>query len=148
MSLYNGESILLEDDQYARVLAGWDAGGEEFSINDRRVPRKAISYLGFTKEASEEMRIEEQNYLMTLPDEEAKQLKEKRYRDACQINEKQVRQIMETTKTRVWKSISGAEAMKVALPERETQSLEMSAEESERGAAEYWVDENGQKMYS
>jgi len=148
MSLYNGESILLEDDQYARVLAGWDAGGEEFSINDRRIPKKAISYLGFTKEAAEEMRIDDQNYKMTLSAEELKLLKEKQYEEACRVGARKEAAMLEGAKERVWKSIGNLGSVSVELPERETKAIGMTAEESENGKAEYWVDENGQKMYS
>lgn len=148
ISLFSGESILLEDEKYHRVLAAWDAGAEEFNINGTRVNRKSIATIGYTSEAAEEMRIEDQNYVRTLPDEQAKQLKEKRYHDACYLNTNQVKKIMETTKIRVWKTVTGAEAMKVEIPETKQTQIAMSNEESERGAAEYWIDANGEKMYS
>ena len=148
MSLYGGEKILLENDQYSKILMGWDSGAEEFAVGDRRIPRKAVSYLGFTDGATEEMRTEDTQYIMSLPAREAKQLKEQRYRDACQIGAAKAKIMLEGAKGRVWKSISGAEAMKIEIPEIERLSQGMTVEESERGSAEYYLSESGEKMYS
>lgn len=148
LKTYGGDTILLTDNQYQAIVEQYDRGATEFVVGSQRIPRSSISFLGFADGAAETMRVEEQNYKMTLSPDEAKRLKEKQYQDACMLNGQQVKRIMESTKTRVWKTISGEEAVKVELPERETRAIGMTNEESERGAAEYWIDENGQKMYS
>lgn len=148
LKTYGGDTILLTDNQFQAIVEQYDNGATEFVVGSQRIPRSSISFLGFADGAAEAMRVEDQNYIRTLSSEQAKQLKDKQYRDACMSNGRQVKQIMETTKTRVWKTISGGEATRVELPETERRSIGMTAEESERGAAEYYLDENGEKMYS
>ncbi len=149
VSLYGGENILLDDSQYSRVLGAWDAGADEFSIGDRRIPRKAISYLGFTKESAEQFRIDESEYERSLPPEEQKKLREKKYEYAMRAVSRKNTETIESGRNsyeRRWKSI-GAPDVVVAIDKGEDVALPMSAEESENGDVEYWVDDDGIKHF-
>ena len=150
ISLFGGENILLEDSQYFNILNGWDAGGEEFTVGDQRIPRKAVSYLGFTKEAAEQFRIDESEYERSLPPEEQKKLREMKYEHALRASYKKNNAVIESGRNsyeRRWKSI-GKPDVTVTIEKEEELALPMSAEESEAGDAEYWVDELGTKHYS
>jgi len=150
ISLYGGDNILLEDEQYFKILKGWDAGGEEFAIGDRRVPRKAIAYLGFTKEAAEQFRIEESEYERRLPPTESKKLRAMKYQYALKAVSKKNNAIIESGRTsyeRRWKSL-GSPDISVNIEKEPVRSLPMSVEESEAGMSEFYLDEFGQKMFS
>lgn len=147
---YGSENILLEDEQYFKLLSAWDAGADEFRIGDRRVPRKAIAYLGFTKESAEQFRIEESEYERSLPPSEAKKLREMKYQYALKAVSKKNNAIIESGRTsyeRRWKSL-GSPDIAVNIEKEPVRSLPMSAEESEAGMSEFYLDEFGQKMYS
>lgn len=150
ISLYGGENILLEDDQYFHILKGWDNGADEFAVGDRRIPRKAVSYLGFTKESAEQFRIDESEYERNLPLEEQKKLREMKYAYALKAVSKKNSAIIESGRNsfeRRWKSI-GSPDIVVSIEKEPVRALPMSEEESESGAPEYWINEFGQKMYS
>lgn len=147
LSTYGGRNIILEEKQYRQIVELYDSGATEFVIGEQRIPRSSISFLGFTADAAEEMRIDESNYIRKLSPEETKRLKEKRYEDACRMGAGREVKSLESAKERVWKSISAPE-IRVTLPETEQKALGMTSEESEQGKAEYWIDENGQRMYS
>lgn len=150
LSTFGGENILLEDNQYFKILQGWDAGGEEFAVGDRRVPRKAVSYLGFTKEAAEQFRIEESEYERSLPPAEAKKLREQKREFAMRSAQQRNYQVIESGRQsyeRRWKSL-GAPDIVVEVEKEVLPASSMSAEESERGAAEYYLNEAGERMYS
>lgn len=148
LKTYGGDTILLTDNQYQAIVEQYDRGATEFVVGLQRIPRSSISFLGFADGAAETMRVEEQNYKMTLSPEEAKRLKEKQYEEACRVGARKEAIMLEGAKERVWKSVGSLEPVMVELPERETMAIGMTAEESESGKAEYWIDENGQKMYS
>lgn len=146
ISLFSGETILLDDEKYKRVVAAWDAGADEFNIEGRRISRKGIASIGYTAGATEKMRIEEQDFIRTLSPEDAKKLSEMRYKEACKLNRSQTTQLMETTKERVWKGLGGS-TLSVEIKSEEKPALAMSNDESMDGNAEYWVDKDGIKHY-
>lgn len=147
MSTYGNQKILLSDDQYFRVVQAWDAGAEEFSINDQRIPRKAISYLGFTEGALSEMKNEENAYFRSLPDKDRRELQEAQYKKAREEVEKNRGKSIESGKMRVWKGLGG-KSLTVEINQQESlPATYMSEEESERGDADYWVDDDGIKHY-
>lgn len=150
MSTFGGENILLNDDQYFKILQGWDAGGDEFAVGDRRIPRKAVSYLGFSKEAAEQIRIDESEYERSLPPAEAKKLREMKYQYALKaVSQKNSATIASGRDSyeRRWKSIGGKELV-VKLEKESTADLPMSDDEEMRGDQMYWVDDLGEKHYS
>lgn len=146
MKTYGGDTILLSDNQYQAIVEQYDNGATEFLVGSQRIPRSSISFLGFTDGAAETMRVEEQNYTRTLSADETKALKEARYKEACRVGEGARIKMLESAKERVWKGIGMAD-ISVKIEEEEI-ALPMSAEESENGDAEYYLDENGEKMYS
>lgn len=150
VSLYGGENIILDDGQYSRILSAWDAGADEFSIGGRRIPRKAISYLGFTKEAAEQIRIDESQYERSLPPDEQKKLREKKYEYALRAVSRKNTESIESGRNsyeRRWKSIGNPDVIAV-IGKEDGISLHMSSEESENGDAEYYLDGSGNKMFS
>lgn len=146
IALFGGDAVLLDDTQYQNILRLWDSGMEEFVINGRRISRKAIAMIGFTENAADEMRVEEQNYERTLGPEETEKLREAKYQQARLASSKKNTLMLEGVKERVWKGLD-RQAITVALPNKERRSLPMSATEDERGDAMYWVDEDGIKHY-
>jgi hypothetical protein len=102
---YGGESILLSDDQYFRVVQAWDSGAEEFNINDQRIPRKAISYIGYTEGALDEIKNEENAYMMSLTDEERRAIREAQYQKAREQVASGKSKIIDAGKERVWKRL-------------------------------------------
>lgn len=151
LSTFGGENILLGDDKYIRILKAWDDGMDEFCIGEQRIPRKAVSFLGFTKEAAEQIRIDESEYERSLPLEEQKRLQETKYKNAIIAASKKNNDVLESGRNsyeRRWKSV-GKEDVPVIVEERTDDVFpKMTAEEDEGGSAMYWVDKNGQKMYS
>ena len=146
ISLFSGETILLDDEKYHRVLAAWDAGADEFNIEGRRINRKGIASIGYTAGATEKMRIEEQDFIRTLSPEDAKKLSEIRYKEACNVNRSRTSKLLESAKERVWKGLGGS-TLAVEIKSDEQPALSMSNEESMDGNAEYWVDKDGVKHY-
>lgn len=145
---FGGDSILLTDNQYKFVLEAYDRGDEELVINSQRVPRKAISFLGFTQSASEEQRMEEQEYFRSLSGEEQKQLKEDKFQYALsQARKNKVQKIEAGEKsTKTWLGIGG-QVVKVEIEPREIDIKQMSEAEEIRGDKMYWVDEDGIKHF-
>jgi len=146
VNLYGNQSILLTDEQYKRILQAWDLGAEEFSINEQRIPRKAISHLGYTPGASEQSRIEESEMMRSLPQDEQKELSEARYLLAHKNATARQNTMLEATRERVWKSLGG-KPITIGIEEAKISQLPMSEKESERGDSDFWVDEDGVKHY-
>lgn len=143
---YGGETILLTDEQYRSVVQAYDAKIEELRIGEQRIPRKAISFIGFTPGASEEMRVEEHEYLKTLSSAESKQLQEARFNRAVEAKKDRSTIMIETVKERVWKGIGG-QRIPVLIEHQEDLSRRMTDEEEQRGDAMYWTDSDGIKHY-
>lgn len=146
LKTFNGDTLLLSDNQYEAIVNLYDQGATEFKIGGQRIPRSSISFIGFTDGATEVMRAEDQNFMRSLPIEEAKKIMEKRFEEARQLaNKKELRQL-ESAKERVWKGLGGS-TLAVEIKSDEQPALAMSNEESMDGNAEYWVDKDGIKHY-
>lgn len=96
---FGGESIILTDEQYTGIVAGWDAGADEFEIGRQRVPRKAVSFIGLTEGAGDQEIMERNAYYMSLSAEDQKKLKEARYKSACMMTEINQNRAIESGKT-------------------------------------------------
>ena len=150
ITLFSGEAILLTDEQYAVIRDAWDKGVQEFYVGGQRISRKGIASIGYTSGAILQKKVEETAHFHSLSYEEQKALKDKQFQMAkMAAGKKKVQMIQAGAEEheRVWKSIGGKE-IKVLMDERKEVATGMTAEESERGDAEYWVNENGEKMYS
>lgn len=148
LKTYGNESVLLSDEQYFRVVQAWDSGAEEFAINDQRIPRKAISYIGFTTSAPEEQRIAEQVYYQSLSEADQKVLKEQKFRHALEQKKKIATQTLEAGNkdTRKWLGVGGQE-IKVETLKEQPEALRLTSEQEENGDQAYYL-EGGIKHYS
>lgn len=147
LKTYGGDTVLLTEKQYQAIIEQYDNGATEFLVGSQRIPRSSISFLGFTDGAAESMRVEEQNYIRTLSSEESKALQEARYKEACRLGARREISMIDSAKEKVWKSIGNPDVIAV-IGKEDGRSLPMSAEESENGDAEYYLDGSGNKMFS
>ena len=147
LKTFGGDTLLLSDNQYKAIVNLYDQGATEFKIGDQRIPRSSISFLGFTDGATEAIRAEDQNYMRSLPNEEAKQLREKRFEEARLLASKKETKQLEAAKERVWKGLGG-QTLAVEIKSETTAALPISNEEEENGEPMYYLNEFGEKQYS
>ncbi|NCD18103.1 MAG: hypothetical protein EOL91_12505 [Actinobacteria bacterium] len=142
---YGNQAILLSELEYQNLVRSYDAGADEFRIGGQIIMRKAISYIGYSDAYVNIQKIEEDNVMMKLPEEEAKMIREKQYELACKNVEIQRKKDIARIKDRLL-SRPNMRVERIAI-EEPIQVNRMISEEEERGDAMYWIDDDGIKHY-